>query len=719
MESFGALLRRLRLAAGMTLEQLAAASGVSDRGIGDMERGVSRGPRVRTVEALADGLALDGEDRAALLAAARAGRTGTRRSGGRQSPPDFVGRADELARIAAWTAAGEIVVITGAPGFGKTSLALAAQGADQRIFVDLRGLDDAPLAPVDVLTALIRAADPAAKVLPRDVDEAASHWQALIRDRRAVVVLDNAIGEAQVRPALPAEGPAAVLITSRRTLGGLEGVRRLHLGPLPDGDAVALLAAIAGDREGLPAIASLCVNVPLALRIAATRLASMPEWTTGDLAARLSSHHLDALDQVKAAFTLSYQQLSDPARRLFRRLALVPGPSFGVDLAAVLAGEPADATEDLLDELVDLCLLQQEASGRLGFHDLLRAYAASALTDEEGDVAAIVERRDAWLLDATIEAGRAYEPGHDSAVPLAEAGPWLRAEAGNWLPVFTNTTDDGRVVDVAEALHWFSDTWSFWPHWEDVYSRSVQAARRLGDERLQAVHLGYLAWVYVICLAEPSRAVEYAREAVRLAGRLGDPSLIGWSNYYVAWALKQAGSPQDALPYARAAAEAMRRAGDREGLPNAVIMVATVLQDAGRDEEAETFLHGALGDLTDPAIAPPAHIALFMQISVRNILADISVAAGRWDEALDQIDAAAAAAAEMEYSPTRDMVTLSRRALILASLGRDEEARADLDALRELLEGAGDSIFGAPGAIRDRVSAAERLLSGSRAESDR
>ncbi|XVU29138.1 helix-turn-helix domain-containing protein [Actinoplanes sp. CA-054009] len=716
MESFGALVRRLRLAAGMTIEQLAAASGVSDRGIGDMERGVSRGPRVRTVQALADGLALDGDDRTALLAAARAGRTGTRRTGGRKPPPDFVGRADELARIAAWTTAGAVVVITGAPGFGKTALAVAGAGGETTIFVDLRGLDDVPLAPIDVLTALIRAVDPVARAAPHDVDEAASRWQALIRDRRAVVILDNAIGEAQVRPALPAEGPSAVLVTSRRTLGGLEGVRRLHLDPLPTSDAVALLTAIAGDREGLPAIAALCVNVPLALRIAATRLASMPEWTTGDLEARLSSPHLDALDQVKAAFTLSYQQLSDPARRLFRRLALVPGPSFGADLAAVLVGQPPEVTEDLLDELVELCLLQQEASGRLGFHDLLRAYAASALTAEEDAIAAIAARRDAWLLDSTIEAGRAYEPGHDSAVPLADAGPWLRAEAGNWLPAFLEATDDQRIVDVAEALHWFSDTWSFWPHWEDVYSRSVEAARRLGDERLQAVHLGYLAWVYVICRAEPARGVEYAREAVGISERVGDLSLIGWSNYYVAWALKQAGCPEDGLPYAHAAVEAMRQADDRVGRPNAVILVGTVLQDAGRDEEAGAYLRGALAELADPAIAPPAHIALFMEITVRNILADIAVAAGRWPEALEQVEAAAEAAAGMEYSPTRDMVTLSRRALILASLGRDAEARADLDALNELLEGAGGSVFGAPGAIRDRVSAAESLLSGSRGE---
>ncbi|MEV4352745.1 helix-turn-helix transcriptional regulator, partial [Actinoplanes sp. NPDC049596] len=64
---FGALLRRLRIAADLTLEQLAEASGVSDRGISDMERGVSRSPRARTLEAIADGLGLDRAGRERLL----------------------------------------------------------------------------------------------------------------------------------------------------------------------------------------------------------------------------------------------------------------------------------------------------------------------------------------------------------------------------------------------------------------------------------------------------------------------------------------------------------------------------------------------------------------------------------------------------------------------------------------------------------------------------
>ncbi|MFG1994576.1 hypothetical protein ACGFJ7_31850 [Actinoplanes sp. NPDC048988] len=88
----------------------------------------------------------------------------------------------------------------------------------------------------------------------------------------------------------------------------------------------------------------------------------------------------------------------------------MPGASTGPELAAVLAEEPLLTTEDALDDLVDLSLLQQRPDGRLKFHDLLRSYASEALDAEEGpaDRAATVARRDAWLLDTAIVAGRHF-----------------------------------------------------------------------------------------------------------------------------------------------------------------------------------------------------------------------------------------------------------------------------------------------------------------------
>jgi predicted ATPase/class 3 adenylate cyclase len=72
---FGDLLRRYRQAAGLTQAELAELSGLSVRGINDLERGVRQTPRKDTVVLLAQGLGLADEERAAFVAAAR--RSGT------------------------------------------------------------------------------------------------------------------------------------------------------------------------------------------------------------------------------------------------------------------------------------------------------------------------------------------------------------------------------------------------------------------------------------------------------------------------------------------------------------------------------------------------------------------------------------------------------------------------------------------------------------------
>ncbi|GIF23804.1 transcriptional regulator with XRE-family HTH domain/tetratricopeptide (TPR) repeat protein [Actinoplanes tereljensis] len=750
---FGALLRQFRSAADLTLEQLARASGVSDRAISDMERGVSRGPRVRTVEAIADGLALAGDDRVALLAAARDGRgaAGTPTASGLPPPrrvDDFTGRTAELAQVAEWlggATAGTpspVVMISGAPGVGKTSFAVRAallHGPEEQLFLDLRGLDAEPLTPVAVLHRLIRAISPELRVVPRDTDEAAALWHTLIQGRPRVLVLDNAISESQVRRALPPRGPATVLITSRRTLGGLEGVRRLRLDPLPEDDAVALLAAIveqgtAAPEASLRRIAELCVNVPLALRIAGNRLVSRPGWTVDDLIARLGAEErrIDALTagdlQIRAAFTLSYQQLSAEARRLFRRLALVPGSSTGVELASVLAEEPVPVTEEALDELVDLSLLEQRADGRLAFHDLLRLYAEGELSREEAaaDRAAAGRRRDDWLLDTAVAAGRCFEPGHGLTAAKAatvveitssdEADAWLRAEAENWLPALHQAATEGedqRVIDVAESLHWYSDSWPMWPHWTEVFGLSTRAAERLADDRLRAEHLGYLAWVQIVCLNKPEEGLEYAREALDSAVRSGDRRQIGWAAYYVGWALSLQERWPEVIEYASRAEDDLRAADDREGVPNSLILRGLGLHGAGRFDEAIPVFERAIVRLTDPATAPPEYIAKFAEVTARAFLADLEIDLKRWPAALARCSDGIAAVERSGEASVRMIAALSRRALVHAHLGDAAAAQADLASLRALQEKAGEAAT-VTGRIAERVAEVERLAARHR-----
>ncbi|MEU8384075.1 helix-turn-helix domain-containing protein [Streptosporangium sp. NPDC048865] len=341
------MLRRHRHAARMTLERLAEASGVSARTLSDMERGRSRGPQHRTVTALADALGLADADRGRLVELAREGRLRdhwSRPTGLCELPrsvDDFTGRAAELAWICEPAHAGEapgapgtanVRLVTGSAGLGKTTLTVRAAHAlrpdfpDGVFFLDLFGMSPQPLPADEALGTLLRALGTAEQRVPGDLAGRASLYRSLLRARRVLVVLDNAASEEQVRPLLPGGGAGRALVTSRRLLAGLEGVRRLGLGPLPPVEAAELLTGILKDRgasDDGPAVwrlAQMCGGLPLALRIAGNRLVSRPGWNAADLAARLTNEErrleqLSAGDlRIAGAFGLSYRQLADAHR---------------------------------------------------------------------------------------------------------------------------------------------------------------------------------------------------------------------------------------------------------------------------------------------------------------------------------------------------------------------------------------------------------------------
>ena len=526
------MLRGHRRAARLTLEQLAEASGVSARTLSDMERGRSKGPQHRTVTALADALALEDAAHKQLVELARDGRLRdhwTRPARLCELPrlvDDFTGRAAELAwandLAHAESAPGAVGIVTGSGGMGKTTLAVRAAHVlspsfpDGVFFLDLLGMSPRPAATADALRLLLRALGVAEEQIPADVPGLASVYRSLLRDRRALVVLDNAGSEEQVRPLLPGDGASRALVTARRLLAGLEGVRRLALGPLSSPEATELLTGILGqraaaDREStLDQLAQLCEGMPLALRIIGNRLVSRLGWDAAELAARLADeeHRLDQFTagdlKIATAFGMSYEQLAPAARRVFRRLAVVPGRDFDAALAGVVGEVPVAVAWDALDELVDLGLLLDGPAGRYRFHDLVRLFARTRLNEEESsaECAALTARVTSWLLRMATVAGRWFEPGDGrpgTADPdlvivscAEEAENWLRANVDNWLGALRSAADGGQhsaVVDLSESMRWFSDRWPHAAHWRLVFTLGAEAAAALDDLPRQAAQL--------------------------------------------------------------------------------------------------------------------------------------------------------------------------------------------------------------------------------------
>ncbi|MER5268373.1 BTAD domain-containing putative transcriptional regulator [Actinosynnema sp. NPDC002837] len=364
---------------------------------------------------------------------------------------DFTGRDDEVGRLISLVeeSADTAVVITaldGMPGVGKTTLAvrvghlMADRFPQGQMFVDLHGYTPGrrPLTPAGALDLLLRGAGVPPEQIPDGLERRADLWRSTLADRRMLVVLDNAVDTPQVRPLLPGSAGVRVLVTSRRRLSMLEGASSLSVDLLPPEDAVRLFHRVAtpervGDASSHVAeVVALCGFLPLAIRIAASRLRNRPLWSVAHLADLLRDEdnrlaELTAGDRsVGAAFAVSYQNLPKATRRSFRLLGLLPGSDFDEHGAAAAIGSTVPEARRLLEDLIDANLLGQHAPGRYHFHDLLRQYARTMSDPDERSSA--ISRTVAHYLELGHFAGQVVDPGRtaDAATHPASSLPDLR-----------------------------------------------------------------------------------------------------------------------------------------------------------------------------------------------------------------------------------------------------------------------------------------------------
>jgi DNA-binding SARP family transcriptional activator/tetratricopeptide (TPR) repeat protein len=450
----------------------------------------------------------------------------------RQLPGDlstFTGRDAELARLLTEAepdadnadnegvpAAPVILVIEGMPGVGKTTLAvhaahrLADRCADGQLFVDLHGFTQgvAPVEPADALDQMLRGMGVRGEQIPQDLDARAALYRTRLADRRMLVVLDNAVDEAQVSPLLPGSPGCLVLITSRRRLTGIDDAHSLSLDALPRKDALGLFTRITGEdhtSQVMVEIVELCGRLPLAIRIAAARLNARPSWTAADLADRLRDHRhrLSELDlgprSITAAVDLSYRQLNTAQRRMFRLLSLHPGADIDAYAAAALADTTVRNATRLLDDLTDAHLQHEPTPGRFRFHDLLRAHAALAATDEDSEAdrrAALTRLFDHYTHTASVATDIAHPhlaaylpriPEPASPTPDLRAGPaaWLDAELDNLLATASQAADHGwptYTLHLSATLRRHLHRRGRYTQVVDLLTRALGTARDLGHQ---------------------------------------------------------------------------------------------------------------------------------------------------------------------------------------------------------------------------------------------
>ncbi|HEY6491651.1 MAG TPA: tetratricopeptide repeat protein, partial [Trebonia sp.] len=357
---------------------------------------------------------------------------------------DFTGRETHVKHLCDLLLAGNvsaspgavrIAVVNGAAGLGKTTLAVhaahqvAAQFPDGQLYVDLLGASSQPASPGEVLARFLRDLGIEGDRVPARDDERAALFRTTLTGRRVLILLDNAMDAAQVRPLLPGSSSCAVLVTTRNRTSDLASTRFVDLNVLEDTEALALFSRIVGEEraaaepDATAEVLVACAGLPLAVRICAARLAARRQWRIATLADRLRNQHrrLDELKTgdlaVRASFRVSYDSLRRPGRgvdpaRAFRLLGLWEGTSISLPAAAALLGAEEDEVADALEGLVDVNLLESPAPDWYRFHDLLRVYAIerAEAEDPEAARAEAASRLLWWYLDTAQSAADTVSP---------------------------------------------------------------------------------------------------------------------------------------------------------------------------------------------------------------------------------------------------------------------------------------------------------------------
>lgn len=450
--------------------------------------------------------------------------------------PDFTGRREEIGLLLAQLGepggrtALPLAVVHGMPGVGKTRLAIRVahllheRYPDGRLYINLRAFgSQPPLDPGGALAQLLITLGVPVERLPAGLDERAALWRELTARRRAIVVLDDAYDAAQVRPLLPGTHSCSVLVTSRHRLTDLEGSWSLSLEVPSPSEASALFTRVAGrarttNSAALRRTVELCGYHPLALHLAAARLRHRIGWDIEDLADRLTraASLLDEIDTslgIATAFELCYAELDIGDRRLFRRLALHPGPDFTVGVAAALAGEEEGRTRRGLDTLLDGHLIEESGRDRFRTHDLIREFGLKTGDREDSPVvrqAAVRRMLDHYLLhaDRADRLARPHRrrigvppsvPGPTAADPrlrTAEEGEaWLDLERANLLAAARTAVarSPDHALFFPHVLGPSFLAWGIWDTATDLYTASVDLAREGADDAVTGRLLAEMA----------------------------------------------------------------------------------------------------------------------------------------------------------------------------------------------------------------------------------
>lgn len=595
----------------------------------------------------------------------------------------------------------QVQVLCGIGGVGKTTLAVHVAHSvrfdfpDGQLYADLRGTAMTPADPAAVLGDFLYALG--VQEVPDSYEQRAALYRSMLADRRMLVMLDNARDAEQVRPLIPGVSGSAVLVTSRSRLAGVAGASVWNVEELAPSDAVALFAAVTGeDRVRAEPDASVevviaCGFLPLAVRIAAARLANRPRWSVAYLARRLADQRrrLDELQlgnlAVETTIGLGYRQLSVEEAHAFRLLSLVDTPDLPLFAVAALLGVDEDSAEDLAESLIEASMLEAHTPGRYRFHDLLRLFAQRQnehIGDKEEQTAALLRLMD-LLLATVYGAARELELGDELPDPLhvpriSAAAPeggsrgirdWLNSArslilgaidaAFSWAGLAIPATD--LVVALTAVLEERGLTQRL----SEILNSAATTAQYQAELDLLA-RIRYSQGELCAMAGEFQEAETAYRETLVLLGLNDMTRLRALASVRLAFVVSLTGRSGEALPLYEQALENSRSSG---AVQTEARILANMARDYVRSGQPEAGVRSARTavEVARQSGSTPTLADAFYQLGV------VLDETGTPGEAVDQLREALTLY-RSQQNQLRECYSLARLAAGLLAIGRDSEA---------------------------------------------
>ncbi|MFD4636734.1 BTAD domain-containing putative transcriptional regulator [Lentzea sp. NPDC058436] len=561
----------------------------------------------------------------------------------------FVGRDEDLRRVAKWLRENRLVTLIGPGGTGKTRLAVevAHREPGEVAFIDLSATADVARAVLD--GAGVREAG----MLQGGPVSVQDRLQAALASREVVLVVDNCEhvvdDAARVLGGILATCPdVRVLATSREPLG-ITGETLSPVTALDDEAATRLFldraqAVKPGFHADPDVVAEVCRRldgIALAIELAAARVRTLP---LAEITARLDDRFrllsrgsrtaAPRHRTLHAVVEWSWDLLTGPERDLAARFTVFSG---GARLDAVTAVCESDV--DTLSSLVDKSLVEVTGD-RYRMLDTIRAFCATHAPD-------LRDRHARWFLDRAQEA----EP-HLRAAGQIEWLAGLAADHDNLVAAVTRATahDHGLALELVAALatyYWFRGLRTeaaqqadavlhacgetpppgreqeyalclliAWPAATGDQTARIRQADALMEELVDPPRYPITTLMWGMALGAPENDSQVWHRRHRLLG--DDPWSAALALVGDGLVARMAGDPVTGEDLLRRAAEAFTRLGDRWGAALAFNQLGEIALARGDAASALTHIEAGRGLLdelgasedTAEAVAARAHAAL-------------------------------------------------------------------------------------------------------------